>query len=81
MWGCDDVNVCDAGKGQDDQSDGTGLRDQVVWSLGQCVHVFEQSLAALAVEFDAQGDGAMLAWDKVSNALQLYCVRYSGVHM
>ena len=52
------------------QSATSGLKDQVVWSLKECVHLFQESLNVLAEEFNSFcGDGGNLVWDKVSFVL------------
>jgi len=39
-------------------------RDQVTWTLEQCIKVFAESVDALKADLKSRGEGGMLVWDK-----------------
>jgi len=39
-------------------------RDQVTWTLEQCIKVFAESVDNLKADLKSRGDGGMLVWDK-----------------
>jgi len=39
-------------------------RDQVTWSLEECIKVFAESVDALKADLKSRGEGGMLVWDK-----------------
>jgi len=39
-------------------------RDQVTWTLQQCIKVFSESVDSLKADLKSRGDGGMLVWDK-----------------
>eukprot|EP00096_Caligus_rogercresseyi_P000762 TRINITY_DN1127_c0_g1_i5.p1 TRINITY_DN1127_c0_g1~~TRINITY_DN1127_c0_g1_i5.p1 ORF type:complete len:618 (-),score=207.36 TRINITY_DN1127_c0_g1_i5:283-2136(-) len=45
-----------------------GIKDQIVWSIRECVRVMEKSITKLGLRFKALPDGDKLVWDKDDDA-------------
>lgn len=49
-------------------------RDQITWTLDQCIKVFAESVDALKADLKSRGDGGMLVWDKDdAHAMDFVC--------